>query len=182
MAALARITPPPQSLSTQTWLTTNHLFFHSLQESAERLSRFEAGLGEALFYRTLCALAAPGADAAAVASATPGLAEGFRIMGQQLGTGHPLAAAALREHNRLVDRAMGAEDLTLAEALYCQELALHRGFEPISEHVAMLGYQLGTLQVRWGGSGGRGGGRGREARGAARAHLRAWGQGQSASN
>ena len=41
---------------------------------------------------------------------------------------------------------MEAERSELGEALYAQEVRLHQSFDPDSEHVGMLLYQLATLQ------------------------------------
>jgi hypothetical protein len=50
---------------------------------------------------------------------------------------------------RLVESALEAENLEAGEQLYEQQIRLHEAYEPGSEHAAMLGYQLGTLQASW---------------------------------
>ena len=46
-----------------------------------------------------------------------------------------------------MEAALEADDLEQAERLYEQQIRLHQAYDPDSEHVAMLGYQAGTLQV-----------------------------------
>ena len=120
-------------------------------EINQYLEKFNTARGEALFYSTLCSLASVSDPSPEdVEKHTDGMEQGLKTMTNYLGPRHPLTACALREHNRLTEGAVDAEQGPLAETLYGQEIRLHHSFDPESEHIASLYYQLGTLQYCYG--------------------------------
>lgn len=48
---------------------------------------------------------------------------------------------------RLVEEALTKDQTDAAIRLYEQQIRLHEAYDPESEHVAMLCYQAGTLEV-----------------------------------
>lgn len=119
----------------------------SKEMDEEYLEKLEIAAGEGRFYQALSHIAAlhdPQPDD--VTSRTKDMIHGLTTMMQRLGMQHPLIACALREHNRLTEAAVANNRISLAEALYRQEIGLHQQFDPDSEQTVALLYQLGTLQ------------------------------------
>jgi tetratricopeptide (TPR) repeat protein len=119
----------------------------SYEEIKQYLEKFNTAKGEAQFYSTLCSLTAiANPSPVEVDQHTDSMEQGLQTMTNYLGPRHPLTACALREHNRLTEGAVDSENGPLAETLYGQEIRLHHSFDPESEQIAALYYQLGTLQ------------------------------------
>lgn len=72
--------------------------------------------------------------------------QALKQMRHNPGVGRLLAQAALREHNRLVDAELVADNLDKAAWLFRQETKLHASHDPRSEDLALLTYQFATLQ------------------------------------
>ncbi|KAK9817812.1 hypothetical protein WJX72_002572 [[Myrmecia] bisecta] len=106
-------------------------------------AEFEAA-GEAQYYLALSDLAEARVEED-IAGLDDALIQGLLRMHQNAGAGGLLVQAALREHYRLLEGALEAQDWPAAEALFRQEMRMAEALDPRGEDVSMLAYQYGTL-------------------------------------
>lgn len=72
--------------------------------------------------------------------------QGLDQLRQNVGAGALLTATALREHYRLLEGEMAAENWLAVQALFRQQIRLVSALMPGSEDLSLLAYQFGTLQ------------------------------------
>lgn len=109
--------------------------------------KFEIAHAEGIFYSSLCSIAAMvNPNAEDVEHMHPQLHDAIVKMTRLLGEKHPLAACALREHQRVAEVALEAGKGDLAQAFYLQQIRLLQEYDPHGEQVASLMYQTGTLE------------------------------------